>query len=324
MSKKNIILIILGAVLSFFVLFGVLYSHDVNYKTLTADSGFDSSWDSGGWDSGGWDSGSSWDWGSSDSSWGDSDWSGSGYSYGSGEGGLAMLLGIAGIFGMLGVIIAIFTIASIFTKSNNKKSSNTPSIPKPYLPNNSIITDYELKLLKDFGHTEESILEEAYKVYVNIQGAWANNDIDKAREYLSNEIYNQYKSQLATLKLKKQRNVMNSFSYVKGIVSNVRKEGQDGLVIHLTMNVNCVDYLLNEETNTVARGEKDRTWDYVYELSYELHKEGGKLINNCPICNAKLKGKSPTVKCEYCASLVVRKAPRLVMIDKKMIYQKYL
>ena len=325
MRKKNIVLIILGATLTFFVLFGVLYHHDVNYKTLATDSGFDSSWDSGGW-GGGWDSGgsSSWDWGSSDSSWGDSDWSGSGYSYGNSEGGFAMFLVMAGLFGMLGVIVAIFTIISAFSKSSNKKSSSTNSIPKPYMPSHSIITDFEVKLLEEFGYTEESIIDEAYKVYVNIQGAWSNNDIDKAREYLSNELYNQYKSQLATLKMKKQRNVMNSFSFVKGIVSKVRREGDDGLVIHLTMNVNCVDYLLNEETNTVARGEKDKVWDYVYELSYELHKEGDNLVKNCPNCCAKLKGKSPTVKCEYCGSLVVRKVPKVVLIDKKMTYQRYL
>ena len=330
MNKKNILIVILGSIVAFLILFAVMYKHDINYRTLTTDSGFDSSWDSGGWDSGGWDSSSSWgsDWGSSsdydyDWDWGSSD-SGSGSSYhgSSSMDPIVALLTIGGIFGFAGVIVIIFLVASVMNEHTNKKVERSRVPAKPYIPSHSVLSDYEVKLLEEFGYTEEKFLQEAYKVYVNIQGAWANNDIDSAKDYVSNEIYNQYKSQLSTLIMKKQRNVMSDFSYVKGLVNKVRKEEEDGIVIGITLNVNCKDYLLNETSNTVERGDKEHLWDYIYEMAFELHKDGKKIINNCPNCNAKLKGKGATVKCEYCGSDIVRKAPSVVMIDKKMTYQR--
>ena len=216
---------------------------------------------------------------------------------------------------VFGLIKAFMDILGV----NKTKRTAAPS--KPEIPNYSVLSDFEVKLLEEFNYTEDKFLEEAYKVYVNIQGAWASNDIDKAKEYLSNEMYNQYKAQISTMVLKKQRNVMNSFSYVEGSVTKVRKE-EDGLFISTTINVHCIDYLLDENTNTVLRGNANHLWDYVYHLSFELHKDDNKIINNCPNCNAKLKGKAATVKCEYCGSTVVRKAPRVIMVDKKMVYQK--
>ena len=326
MNKKNIIIIVIGSIVTFFILFAIMYNHDINYKTLTDDSGFDSSWDSGGGSSssGSHSSGSSSSWGSSSSKNDryDRSSSSSSSSHKGGPVSKESILMVLAFYAIL-VVIIVFCIYVIPKIRSNKNKNVQRYVPpaKPQIYSNSVITDEEAKVLEEFGYTEDKLLEEAYKVYVNIQEAWASNNIDTAKDCLSNELYNQYKSQLSTLIMKKQRNVMSDFSYVKGIINKVRKIDSEGVFITTTINVNCKDYLLNEESNTVERGDKEHLWDYVYELIFELHKDDN-IINNCPNCNSKLNGDGATVKCEYCGADIVRKAPRLVMLDKKMTYQK--
>ena len=45
-------------------------------------------------------------------------------------------------------------------------------------------------------------------------------------------------------------------------------------------------------------------------------------IENCPNCNAKLKGDGATIKCEYCGSTVERKTHALTLTRKRMLNQR--
>ena len=61
--------------------------------------------------------------------------------------------------------------------------------------------------------TKENIINKAFEVYENLQYAWSNFDYEEMRKLVSDELYNQYKLQLDTLKIKNQRNVMEDIKY---------------------------------------------------------------------------------------------------------------
>ena len=81
------------------------------------------------------------------------------------------------------------------------------------------------------------------------------------------------------------------------------------------------DYLVSTTNNSVVRGNKNKLNDYTYRLSFLVSKDS-KMLTNCPNCNAKLKGRGVTVKCEYCGSTINRKSSTMVLERKEMVEQR--
>ena len=272
-------------------------SSRVDYSKASTDSGFDSSWDSGG----GYDGGSS-------SSWD------SGGSYGSSGGGGSIIGGFLGL-----IFVVVIFIVFIALVSASSKQTDTTNLNQTFKPTLSYLNEEELKVLKSYGFTNETVLDAAYKAYVNIQYAWSNLDIDKARKLLSDELYNTYKSQLNVLRAKKQKNVMSDFDYVGGGITSIKEE-KDTLTISLELSVTCKDYLINTENNMTVRGNAYKTNHYTYSLTFVVTKGKNAGVVECPNCSAKLKEGS-SVKCEYCGSTITRKASTLTLTRKEMIRQ---
>jgi DNA-directed RNA polymerase subunit RPC12/RpoP len=290
---KKVSLIFIGTIIALGLITGLFYTAKVNPRSLATDSGFDSSFDSGGgFDSGG----SSWDYGGSSSG-------------GSGE----MTIGGA-IFTMIAVIfiIVIFSLLAVGVGASGNTSTASNLTTLSSAPPN------ELELISKYGYNPETIVLVCYNRYVDIQTAWASNDIEKAKDILTNDLYNMYKGEIATLKAKKQRNAMSDFKYVDGKVLSVT-ETNNTLNIKIALQVDCKDYMVDERSNSVVRGDSSRINHYDYRMTYVLSKSES--TDKCPNCNAKLKGKGNTVKCEYCGSTIVRKTNNVVLAEKKMFRQ---
>ena len=175
-KRKKYILIVL-------CLFVLLFSIKLPTK---ADSGWDSSYDSGGWDSGSsWDSGS--DWGSSGSY-------GSSYDGSSYSGGTEMDWVIIIIF------IIIITISII---GQTKKQKEASKIPKTIVNSKFCkeMNEEEFNnVIKDI--TMEELRQKVFDIYKDIQYAWTNFDYDTIQKLTTDEIFNMYNSQLNTLEIK--------------------------------------------------------------------------------------------------------------------------
>ena len=52
--------------------------------------------------------------------------------------------------------------------------------------------------------------QELFKIYKNVQRAWMNFDEEELRKYVTDEMFNMYSSQLETLKVKNQQNIMEN------------------------------------------------------------------------------------------------------------------
>ncbi len=316
---------------------------------LHADSGFDSSWDSGSssWDSGSssWDSGSSWDYGSSSSSYGsyssgDSDWSG------------AALF----VFSALYFIIVMVINTSILEKKMNSNNrigiiviesiiyllisflsfpeaefslvflfigiwlfTGSEKVPKNTENNTSIFKDMSSEDIKKYlgeDFDKYKFYKDVFKIYKDVQIAWMNKDIDSVRNVLTDEMYNMYRAQVETLKIKSQTNVMEDIEYIYASILDIKIE-KDKKIVSVLLNVKCKDYLVDKDNN-VIKGYKNRNNDYTYRLTFISTNEKE---NICPNCGAKVE-KSNSSICDYCHSSLVNSNYSWTLSKKEMIRQR--
>ena len=165
---------------------------------------------------------------------------------------------------------------------------------------------------------EEEFGKHLYDIYVKIQQAWSENNIDKARDVLSNGLYNQYRTQILTMITKNEQNIMCDFKYKYSSIVDVYEQ-DNNIIYEVKMQVECKDYIIDTIKNKVKRGKKHKTNYYLYKLVFKSNKVES--IENCPNCNAKLTD-SESTKCEYCGSEIVRDSTKIVLQTKKMISQR--
>lgn len=221
MKKKVIVLIL------FLFVVGTLAA-TYRMSLVGADSGFDSSWDSGS-DFGGFT---------------DSDID------------LFYLIYLIIEHPIVLVIIATFVFISyMISKSKQKQIIHSALSSK-------------LELLDINKFPEEKKLEiQAFNIYKELQYAWMNFDEERIRKLTTDEMYNMYLMQLDTLKVKNQKNIMYDIDYVGSKIINRHEEnGEETITIN--MQVSCYDFLIDTNTNKVLRGVANKLNFYSYELTF--------------------------------------------------------
>lgn len=255
-------------------------------NNVKADSGWDGGYDSGG---SSWDSGSSWDYGSSSRG-----------NYSSGN----------DFFFMFFMFIIFVCISSNSYKNNSqKRNSNTTNNPK--------IVPLSIDKIKEAlpNYNKENLKQELYQIYKDIQIAWMNFDYDKLRELTTDEIYNMYKSQLETLKLKHGQNIMENFELLDFEVVSI-DTSNDKIYLSVGLLVSCNDYVIDTVTNKVTRGNKHKTVTYNYLITFVSSKINQNEPNTCPNCGAELENNNSNV-CKYCKSPIVSKNHGWIMSKKQ-------
>ena len=274
------------------------------YRPALADSGWDSDYDSGGsWDSGSdWDSSSSWDSGSDwDSS---SSWSSGGSSISGSGGGISLVA----------VIIVVVIIVVVVSKNGGNKGGGSSNISNSINGSNNIsnykdIDSEKIKSIdKDLNVSE--FKTKVFRTYKDIQTAWMNFDTDTIRKLTTDEIYNMYSSQLETLKLKKQRNIMKDIELIDVKIIDIHKD----------LNVKCYDYVIKDATGEVTRGTDKSKMNIKYKLSFVKSASNNNTEEKCPNCGAPVDIVSSAV-CPYCDSTLVKDAGDYVMSKKVSLGQ---
>ena len=287
MKKKMLIFI-----LSLLCLLGVVYS--IHY--VSADSGWDSDYDS----SDSWSSSS--DWGSSSY---DSDWGGSSYYSSGGDnsgGGIESFI----IF----VVIVIIIILVIRSSSKNSVSSKISSTP---------YQDVSDDVLTKYGINANEFKEMAYNKYLDIQKAWSEFDYDKLRNNLTDELYNSYIMQLDALKVKNQKNLMSHFKCLDTKITDVREE--NGLLnVSIYLKVEMYDYVVDSD-DKVVRGTKNHKLEIQYIIKFVKTNKESNDETICPNCGAKIDAVSGGT-CEYCGTVIQIDAKDYVMSRKTNVGQR--
>ena len=337
MNKRNILLIIMGVVLIIF--FASTFITNLNLTTVATDSGFDTSYDGGG-SSGG----SSWGGSHNGSSSGDY------YNFDSPEGTIILMFLISVI-----IVVIIFGFVEYFKKHGIKNLIKNklfkPTLilvvlfivsvcfPEldfilaliimlilfvvvPFLVIKVIKKSYSNinvtpKTKQYLPNTEENrkVLEECYKIFVDIQTAWMKFDYDKLRELTTDELYNTYYNQLQSLVLKGQKNIMSDFELVNYELVDIQ-ENNNVITSTVELEVKFFDYIIDNESK-ILRGNNKKRVCMLYELTYVYNEEA---IEECPNCNAKIS-KEDNI-CSYCKTTIPSIRGKMKLSTKKCIRQR--
>ncbi len=209
-----------------------------------------------------------------------------------------------GSFVLLVVIIIIVAIIYSKNKNNVQSSSHKSSITNHY--EDSI----KIKQLTDL--TPVEIQDQVFEIYKNIQIAWTNFDYETMQKYTSDEMFNMYKMQLETLKMKNQKNVMSDFIKRDIAITDIYADN-DLVTIKLELVVAQKDYVIDAQ-NKVIKGTDARRMLMHYELTFTMTKDANN--GKCPNCGAPIANQASNI-CSYCNSTIVSSHHDLIMTKKE-------
>ncbi|MBQ9267432.1 MAG: Tim44 domain-containing protein [Clostridia bacterium] len=283
--KKNLLKVLLG----FSLLLAIVFA--VNMISI-ADVGNFESYDSGSdWGSSSWDSG----WGSS--SYGDD------YYYSSGDGSYSS--GSSGI----GMIILIIIIVVIVMSKNKGTTLNQPMNQSAYVPGeNESEVEKKVKAVDELFNKEEFIAW-SKDLFIKLQEAWMAREWETIRTFETPELFEQHKKQLQGYIDRKQINMLERICVNSASLMSFEQNG-DKEILSVRLNSRMIDYIIDENTRAVLKGDKDKNIYSTYKLTFIRKagvktKPGMKTVNttNCPNCGAPTQITSAG-KCEYCGSVI--------------------
>ena len=181
----------------------------------------------------------------------------------------------------------------------------------------TIMSDERIHKRLGKGFDIEAFKKEVYKNYKDIQKAWMERNVEPVRHLLSDQMFSMYRTQLATLIAKNQRNMMKDIKYVNCDICQVVKNDKK-IEIVVLLQVTCRDYIV-DINNKVIRGNDRAINHYYYKLTFIKSLKASKL-KVCPNCGAKLEN-AQSDKCEYCNTVIVKESTNFAMTDKKMLKQ---
>ncbi len=260
----------------------------------------------------------------SDSSWSGSTWDGDS-SYSDSNLGLSFILGATSGSGFLTFIIGLCIIfAIIYKASQNQSSPMHHTMPNINLQTKSDeAVEAQVKATDEMFNKEEFIAW-AKDLFVKLQEAWTARDWSTIRTFETNELFEQHQKQLQGYINMKQINVLERICVRSAQLCDFRQSG-DKDILSITLKSKMVDYIMDEDTKQVIKGDKVTDRYSTYKLVF-IRKTGVKTkpgtsqvnTTNCPNCGAPTQIAS-SGKCEYCGSVVTTGEYNWVLSDLSKI-----
>ena len=216
----------------------------------------------------------------------------------------------------IAIMIAIIVIWTIIA-NKNKNQSHKIVINKN---NEDEIENKIKKLIPNF--SKQEFLKQGFNIYYDIQMAWMDFKLEDIKDKVTDEIYTMYESQLATLEVKGEQNIMKNIQLKQCSLKDVTN--QNGTItIKTNYVIEMYDYIADVNTKKLIRGEDKKKIRILYEMSFRKALSEDEKVTHCPNCGAKVEMNS-TGTCEYCGSKLVSENTKWVLTEKKVIEQDYI
>ena len=243
---------------------------------------------------GGWDSDSSWDSGSS--------WDGGGYYYDDGPGILLFSFG----FEVIWFLICIWFILRIISRMKN--NSVPVQTSQPAQSGSEVAAALEDLKARDPGFSESRFLEDAANLYIRLQNAWTDRNLEPVRARLSEEQYAAAKRGVDQYLRAKQTNHVDRIAVLgTEIIGCFKDSRNDNIVVRMSTRI--TDYVTDDATGKVVRGDANREkfmtyhWTMIRSLGKQTAVSGKITAKYCPHCGAPLDF-NQSGECPYCRSIV--------------------
>lgn len=294
----------------FLTIFSLLFI--LNFKKSFADVGDFETYDSGG---SSFSSGSSWD---SGSSWGSSWDSDSSYSSGSSYSGDNLFFTFFFLRNPFLTLIILSVMIGLFFYMKNRRDKERDHDafygreqarvnPLDYGQDENRIESI-IKQEDEFFNKDE-FLSWTRDLFIKLQYAWSDRDWSVIRCFETNELFEQHSSQLERYKVNKQINKLERVS-VNWARLYTYSQSADKEILTVALNSKMIDYIVDEESGKVLKGDPNLNKVNTYKLTF-IRKKGVKTkagettlnTTNCPNCGAPTEITSAG-KCTYCGSII--------------------
>ena len=250
---------------------------------------------------------SSYSGGSSSSSSHSSYSSGSSHSYSSGSSSSSSSSSGGG--SLAGFVVWIIIIVIIIVLTSKKGTTTAPPLGK--LQSNAVAIAKLKELIPGFD--DKKFLQDGYQMFLDVEDAWMNFNLDKVHNIITDEMFNMYESQLSSMEIKGEQNIMNGFVLRDCAISNCTDQN-DNVEVTAKYIIEFYDYIIEKESGKVLRGSKTNKLRMYYDFTF-IMKNTDEKIDKCPNCGAPVEVNASGV-CPYCNSKIVGENTSWVMSKK--------
>jgi hypothetical protein len=202
-------------------------------------------------------------------------------------------------------IIVLVAIIILFWYINKKMKQKTilNKLPAGDTPKTS--EGYQTFLVNNPGFNETAFKEKVKTAFMKIQEAWANKDMSKVRQFISDGMYQRLNIQFKMMDLLSQKNTIEKLEIQNLYIDKVQSDGSYD-VIHVGIGANVVDKFISDKYPELNSGGSETFVEYWSFIKKRGTAEGNIFSSlNCPKCGAELPKKaSDMAKCEYCGTIM--------------------
>jgi predicted lipid-binding transport protein (Tim44 family) len=157
--------------------------------------------------------------------------------------------------------------------------------------------------------SEKEFLDKVQTAFYINQKAWTERNLEIARGYLSDGLYNRFKMQIDELIRNRRINVLENI--VIGGVKIVEVKQEAGFdSIRVRIRASMTDYTIDEQSKSIVQGSKEpygftEYWSFIRRIGERTpgRKGEGYKSNSCPGCGAPLQI-SQSGNCDFCGAQV--------------------
>ena len=113
---------------------------------------------------------------------------------------------------------------------------------------------------KDEAWKYKNVQQQVEKAYFILQKAWTDQELDKAREYMSKSLYDRFQSKLEWMQIKKQKNILKKISLIDAVPISINDDEDDSKdYIWYYIKGSMVDYTIDVDTKEIVDGKNAKT-----------------------------------------------------------------
>ena len=207
--------------------------------------------------------------------------------------------------------LAVIILAIIIIKRANKTKEMYENGYRPYETNTNVVGNQHMNTIKDIdpNFSEEKFTEWAKDLFIKIQYAWSDRNLEPIRPFVSTEFFEQYSMQVKRYIDTDRINVLDRIAVNYATIYQFKQEG-DRDILEVTIKSTMKDYIINATTEEVLEGNKEQSKVNLYRLTFErktgvLTAEGSERTKTikCPSCGAHIEITSAG-KCPYCRTVI--------------------
>lgn len=113
---------------------------------------------------------------------------------------------------------------------------------------------------KDDAWKYENVQKQVEKAYFILQKAWTNQELDKAKEYISKKLYDRYQSKIEWMQIRNQKNILKKITLIDASPISINDDEDDSKdYIWYYIEGSMIDYTINIDTKEIVDGENIKT-----------------------------------------------------------------